>query len=167
MNSILRWWLIATLLMATAVRAETVSNLYEAESPVVGQGSEARAEAIRDAFARVLVKVSGDRGLLSNPEIDKLLKRASSYVQQYRYRMLQEDLAPSEADKPDRVLWVRFDERAVNRLLRQSGVPVWGDTRPTVLVWLGEERGAARSLLSLEQRARLKATLLYAADARG
>lgn len=167
MNSILRWWLIATLLTATAVRAETVSNLYEAESPVVGQGSEARAEGIRDAFARVLVKVSGDRGLLSNPEIDKLLQRASSYVQQYRYRMLQEESAPSEADKPDRLLWVRFDERAVNRLLRQNGVPVWGDTRPTVLVWLGEELGAARSLLSLEQRARLKATLQYAADARG
>lgn len=167
MISMRRWWLIATLLMASVAQAEKVNNLYEAESPVVGQSSEVRAEAIRDAFARVLVKVSGDRGLLSNPEIDELLQRASSYVQRYRYRMLPEERLSNEPDRPDRLLWVRFDERAVNRLLRESGVPVWGGTRPSVLVWLGEERGASRSLVSLEQQDDLRAALKRVAYARG
>lgn len=167
MIAIFRWWLSALLLLVSFAHAETVSNLYEAESPVVGQGSEARAEGIRDAFARVLVKVSGDRGLLSHPEIDGLLGRASSYIQQYRYRMLETEAAARESGQPDRLLWVRFDERAVNRLLRQSGIPVWGVTRPSVLIWLGEEQGAARSLVSLEQQSRLKATLTGVADARG
>jgi hypothetical protein len=167
----LRWWPIAALLLVSVAQAEVVSNLYEAEIPVVGQGSEARAEGIRDAFSRVLVKVSGDRGLLLHPEVDGLLARASSYIQQYRYRMLEPETGaeapPSDPEQPDRLLWVRFDDRAVNRLLRESGVPVWGGTRPSVLIWLGEERGAARSLLALEQQPRLKATLRQVADARG
>jgi uncharacterized protein len=144
--------------------AEKVGNLYEGETPVTGQGSEARAAGIRQAFAQVLVKVSGDRGLLSNPQIDGLLRQASSYVQQYRYRSLEY----SSVAAADRLLWVRFDERAVNRLLRETGVPVWGAaTRPSVLIWLGEESGASRSLVSLEQQTMLKATLNRVADERG
>ncbi len=165
MKILLRGWLIAALLLAPPLQAETVGNLYEAETPVAGQGSEARADGILEAFAQVLVKVSGDRALLSNPDIDKLLKRASSYVQQYRYRL--PGGGRGAEDTSGRLLWVRFDERAVNRLLRDSGVPVWGGTRPSVLVWLGEERGAARSLVSLEQQGDLKAALERTARARG
>ncbi len=163
MISILRWCLLAALCLATVVQAETVNNLYEAETPVMGQSGEARAAGIRDAFAQVLIKVSGDRGLLSNPQIGELLKRASSYVQQYRYRMLE----ASSGANSDRLLWVRFDERGVNRLLRQSGVPVWGGTRPSVLIWLGEEQGASRSLVSLERQGGLKSALEHAASDRG
>jgi uncharacterized protein len=161
-------WLLLLLLAVTPVsRAELVNQLYQAVAPVVGQGAEARADGIRNAFARVLVKVSGDRGLLSNPDIDKLLRRASSYVQQYRYQAL--DLAPDAVDagRPDRLLWVSFDERALNRVLRESGIPVWGATRPGVLVWLGEERGAARSLVAFEQQASLKAALVRVSNNRG
>jgi hypothetical protein len=154
---------LVALSLACAAQAETVSNLYEAESPVMGQSGEARAEGIQDAFARVLVKVSGDRGLLSNPEIGQLLKRASNYVQEYRYRMLETKSGASS----DRLLWVRFDQRAVNRLLRQSGVPVWGVTRPSVLIWLGEERGASRSLVSLERQGGLESVLNRVARDRG
>jgi hypothetical protein len=167
MTTIIRGWLLAILLMTSAAQAEMVANLYEAETPVVGQGGEARAEGIRQAFAQVLVKISGDRGLLSHPETDKLLQRASSYVQQYRYRMLKQGNGMIGTPNADRLLWVRFDERAVNRLLRKSGVPVWGGTRPSVLVWLGEEQGASRGLVSLEQQSILKSTIKQAAEERG
>jgi hypothetical protein len=163
MISILRWCLLAALWLASVSQAETVRNLYQAESPVMGQSGEVRAAGIQNAFAQVLVKVSGDRGLLSNPEIGQLLKRASSYVQQYRYRMLETQVS----DKADRLLWVSFDERGVNRLLRQSGIPVWGVTRPTVLIWLGEERGASRSLVSFERQGGLKSVVKRAAGDRG
>ena len=159
--------LFALLLVAQGVAAEQVGNLYEAESPVTGQDAEARADGIKNAFAQVLVKVSGDRGLLTNPDLDGLLRKASSYMQQYRYQML--DIEPEEIaeGEPDRMLWVRFDERAVNRLLRESGVPVWGTTRPSVLIWLGEESGTSRSLLSLERKPKLKNLIKQTADERG
>lgn len=159
--------LLLPILFTPATRADVVNNLYEAESPVVGQGGDARAAGIQDAFGKVLVKVSGDRELLSNPAVGNLLSKASSYVQEYRYRALDVDNTGAASNRPDRMLWVRFDERAVNRLLRKSGVPVWGATRPTVLVWLGEESGAARSLLSLEQQTGLKRTLQRVSDERG
>jgi len=162
-----RFFLLGLLILPAvpAVQAELVGTLYEAQAPVMGQSGDARAAGIKQAFAQVLVKVSGERSLLANPQIDTLLKRASGFVQQYRFRALGSgSVASPEAD---RLLWVRFDEREVNRLLRESGVPVWGATRPSVLLWLGEEAGASRSLISLEQQPRLKATLTRVAEARG
>lgn len=165
--SLLSWLLLPSLFCLQAAVAEQVGNLYEGEVPVTGQSSETRAAGIQQAFALVLVKVSGDRGLLSNPQIDGLLQRASSYVQQYRYRSLDDSPARVTAPEADRLLWVRFDDRAVNRLLRESGVPVWGTTRPSVLIWLGEESGAQRSLVSLEQQVALNNALNRVAGNRG
>ena len=163
----LLWLLLPSLFYLQTAAAEQVAKLYEGEVPVIGQNSEARATGIQQAFAQVLVKVSGDRGLLSNPQVDGLLRRASSYVQQYRYLSLEDSPAGVAAPEADRLLWVSFDERAVNRLLRESGVPVWGTTRPSVLIWLGEEAGASRALISLEQQTLLKNTLNRVAGSRG
>ncbi|MES9990569.1 MAG: DUF2066 domain-containing protein [Candidatus Thiodiazotropha sp.] len=159
--------LLLTLFSSPWVFAEKVGNLYEARVAVKGQSAQARAEGIRNAFARVMVKVSGDRGLLKHPEVSGILNKAASYVQQYRYLALEGSAKETSAEAADRLLWVRFDERAVNRLLRQSGVPVWGGTRPSVLVWLGQEQGARRDLLSLERERQLKRYLNRVAGSRG
>jgi hypothetical protein len=144
-----------------------VGNLYEAIIPVSGQGAQSRAEGIRNAFLRVMVKVSGDRGLPGNPDVSAITERASAYVQQYRYMAMETSGAEGPAESADRLLWVRFDERAVNRLLRESGVPVWGGTRPSILVWLGEEKGTRRDLLSVEQEPQLKRYLNHVGHTRG
>jgi uncharacterized protein len=147
--------------------AETVSNLYEAEVPVSGQTSEARAQGIREAFAAVLVKVSGDRSLVNNPDLSGLLNRASSLIQQYRYKSLPSRSGTAGAEYPDRLLWARFDARAVNRLLRESSIPVWGETRPSLLVWMGQETGTRRELISPERETSFKSELSQVAGARG
>ncbi|MEW8173261.1 MAG: DUF2066 domain-containing protein, partial [Candidatus Thiodiazotropha endolucinida] len=77
-----RWLMFsAALLSAPCVSAERVGELYQAEVPVHGQSAQARADGIRSAFASVIVKVSGDRGLLNHPEIPGVLKKASAYIQ--------------------------------------------------------------------------------------
>ncbi|MEW8051733.1 MAG: DUF2066 domain-containing protein [Candidatus Thiodiazotropha sp.] len=163
-----RWLLVlAALVSVPSASAERVGELYEAEVPVNGQSAQARAVGIRSAFASVIVKVSGDRGLLNHPEIPGILKKASAYVQQYRYKTLETASSEAAPDSPDRLLWVRFDERAVNRLLRQSGVPVWGGTRPSILVWLGQEQGPRRNLLSLERERQLRHYLNGVGKSRG
>ncbi|MBT3058578.1 MAG: DUF2066 domain-containing protein [gamma proteobacterium symbiont of Ctena orbiculata] len=159
--------LLLALLTAPWAAAEKVGNLYEAKIAVSGQSAQTRAEGIRKAFARVMVKVSGDRGLLNHPEVPGILNKATAYVQQYRYMELETGDKETSDDAPDRLLWVRFDERAVNRLLRESGVPVWGGTRPSVLVWLGQEQGARRDLLSLERERQLKRYLNQVGRSRG
>ncbi|MCU7934876.1 MAG: DUF2066 domain-containing protein [Candidatus Thiodiazotropha sp. (ex Dulcina madagascariensis)] len=164
----LRWlWLAAALLAWIPASAEPVGNLYEAEAPVLGQRADARAVGLRDAFAKVLVKVSGDRGLLNQPDLGRLLNKASGFVQQYRYKSLESPPADAAQATADRLLWVRFDKRAVNRLLRESGVPVWGETRPSILVWLGVEEGTRRGLTSPEHERLLRHRLNRVADTRG
>ncbi|MCU7889132.1 MAG: DUF2066 domain-containing protein [Candidatus Thiodiazotropha sp. (ex Lucinoma aequizonata)] len=144
-----------------------VEKLYEAQVPVVGQSAEARANGIRNAFSKVLVKVSGDRGLLNNPDLTRLLKKAAGLIQQYRYKSFKSTSTDTTSASPDRLLWVRFDERAVNRLLWESSVPVWGGTRPSILVWLSQEEGARRGLVSPEQEQYLKRQLNRVAGRRG
>jgi hypothetical protein len=163
-----RWLLVlVALLSAPLASAERVQKLYEAVIPVSGQSAQTRADGIRAAFASVIVKVSGDRGLLQHPEIPGILNKASAYIQQYRYKTLESVTGETAPDSPDRLLWVRFDKRAVNRLLRESGVPVWGGTRPSILVWLGQEQGPRRDLLSLERERRLRQHLERVGRSRG
>ena len=159
-----------TLLGPGIAGADRVADLYIAEIPVAGPGAEARAEAIRKAFARVLVKVTGDRNIASQAAATKLLRRAPSYVQQYRYRMLDTARAAktdSGNNMVDSLLWVSFDERAVNRFLRKNAVPVWGGSRPSTLVWIGLESGGSRRLLQPDQAPALRKAMKRAAASRG
>jgi len=166
----LRWSfvLLLWLLMHAVVRAEMVTDLYTAQTPVVGQGTEALAGGQREAFAKVLIKVSGDRGLPDKSAMAKELNQANRYVQRYSYRALEVE-ADSQASEeaPDRLLQVQFDEAAVNHLLLSKGAPVWGNVRPLVLIWLGIERGGRRSLFQSELEPDLGEALEQVADTRG
>ncbi len=168
------WLILLLLLWCTGAVAERVSGLYEAAVPVVGQGAEARAPAMREAFGQVLIKISGNRDLLLREDLVKRLKRAPRYVQQYRYRMLEQPLADDPAPVvdpenplPDRQLWVRFDEKAVNRLLREAGVPVWGGTRPSTLVWLTRDAKGRRTLYQQDMEPELATAVTETAEQRG
>ena len=157
------------LLLSTGIWGEQVADLYTADSPVSGQGAEARAEGLREAFAKVLVKVSGDRALPGKSAMAKELAKATSYVQQYAYRALdsQPEAGVDSEGVPDRLLRVQFDEAAINQLLRSKGMPVWGRARPLVLIWLGLEIGGQRSLFQAEVEPDLRETLEQIAGSRG
>lgn len=172
------------LLLALAggpAMAAQVSGLYEAEVPVEGQDTEQRNKAIVEAFRRVLVKVTGNRGIVHHPQLAGDIPKAPRYVQQYRYRLAPPEAPAAEPSLepetetaaapvpagPVRMLRVQFDQKAVDRLLRQRGMPVWGNTRPTALVWLAVERDGRRSLLSPEADGEALAGVLAAADERG
>lgn len=161
---------LASLLSGSAF-AETVVNLYEAEAPVVGQEAEARANGIREAFKKVLVKVSGNRALASSSKTAGLAKNANQFVQQYRYRLLaptQTGAAEPPAEgQPDMLLWVNFDERSVNQVLRQNDIPVWSRTRPSVLLWLGADQAGRRQLYQADGEQDLQAAIDRVSEERG
>lgn len=148
--------------LASPLRAEDVPGLYEAEVPVESQARDVREVALRVALQQVLVRVTGRRMVLSMADIEPLLEQAPRYVQQFRYQT-REVKGQSE---PQELLWVRFDKRAVDRLLHEQRLPVWGRTRPATLVWLVVDDRRERELLSndmdnparqiLEQQARLR-----------
>jgi hypothetical protein len=161
--------LLPLLLLHAVVRAEMVYDLYTAQTPVAGQGAEARAGGRREAFAKVLVKASGDRSLPGKSAIAKELSQANRYVRQYSYRALEDkpESGPEAEQAPDRLLRVQFDETAVNHLLRSKGIAVWGRARPLALIWLGVERDGRRGLFQPEAEPQLRAALEQIADERG
>lgn len=133
--------LITSILPISSVNADIVRHLYEAEVPVEGQGREERDYVVRQALKEILVRISGrnDAGVLAEDE--SFVPRPTLFVQQFRYRKFKPDEVipanPIDGAKPyTQKLWLRFTEKAVSKLLREQGFPVWGKTRPVTLVWL-------------------------------
>jgi hypothetical protein len=134
------------LLWVHGAWAAAAVDLYAAEAEVSGEGAEERNRAIGEAFAAVLVKLTGDRRVATRSGAEQLVAQAPGLVQQYRYR-----LADAQGEQPPlRYLWVRFDHLAVDRLLAERGWPVWRAPRPRLLVWLAVDEGGRRSLVNLD-----------------
>ena len=143
--------------VAASAIAVPVRGLYEARVPVADQSAALRDQALQQALAAVLVRVTGSRSL---PGAEPLLARAATLVQGYGY----------ETGTPGQglLLKAQFDARAVDALLRQQGLPVWGPNRLSHQVWLAlRDDGAARAVLDQAAAAARAEALLIAAEQRG
>lgn len=139
-------------LPGTAPRAGEVPDLYEAEVPVSDQEAAERERALGLALREVLSKVSGRREVGSNPVLAAAQGTPGRFVQQYRYRVA----AAAEASSPAREelrLWARFDADLVDGLVRDAGLPVWGRSRPALLVWLSIDTGGRREWVAADHDA--------------
>jgi hypothetical protein len=144
--------LIAFLVLvvgAPAFAAGEVRNLYEAEVAVANKDRKIRSEAFGLALLQVAVKVSGRRGAAASPVIVEAMESPDRFVQQFRYRNVAPVAGGNESpESPTLNLWVQFDAPAVDTLIREGGLPVWGRVRPSVLVLVAIESGGRRELLS-------------------
>lgn len=151
------------------VHAIRVPGLYAAEVIVVNQSPENRTAAIRACLSRVLVKLTGERDVSRIAELQPILEGAGQFVQQYRYREIRaESVVTSGQDLP--VQWrlaVKFDEENLNKSLRESGIPVWGWERPSILIWLALEQSNQRAFVEAEQVPELFEIMYRLADRRG
>ena len=128
-------------------RAAQVDWLYDAQVLVEGQDAEQRKQGIDEAFRKVLVRVTGNRSVLYAPELAERLGHGDRYLQQYRYQNVPPRRGGDVPPKgPRRLLKASFDPAAVDRALRNAGLPVWGANRPALLVWLGVEENRRRRL---------------------
>lgn len=123
-------------------------DLYETEVPVADQSAGARSAALAQAMSAVLLKVSGNSGVLAEESLQAEARNAARYVQQYRYRNAT---APSPTGE-SLLLWARFDAESVKRMLRQYGFAIWGTARPTLLVWLAVEEQGKREVVGANDR---------------
>ncbi|WP_422138460.1 DUF2066 domain-containing protein [Endozoicomonas sp. ALC020] len=136
--------LIFTLLLALLsiqLPAAEMNGLYRVGVPVTSQGNEEREAAIKQALSEVLVKVTGQRSTLSNEAVLQSLKNASALVRSFGYE--RRDTGSGQ----QLFLQVRFNEAAVNRLLRENDLGIWGSNRPDTIVWLAIEKQGGRQIL--------------------
>ncbi len=150
------------LLPLSPARAEVVPGLYAATIPVPDQERDTRTRALTDALREVLMRVSGrDLLTLMEPGVEMALALPTRHVQRYRYETRDID------GQRRLVLQVDFDPQAVNKVLRESGLPVWGRNRPGVLAWVAVDDRRGRKLLTGDSPANLREPIMAEAARRG
>ena len=154
-------------LISTA-HAAVVQGLYESEKVVPNQSGAARLEAMKSALVEVLAKISGRPDVGTAPDIAAALENPRDYIQQYRYQKIPENsYLSTEAVVGSQILWLQFDERAVNKLLQKNNLPVWGRTRPATLIWLAVEQEGAKFMIGSNAQEEIRYALENEARRRG
>lgn len=141
-------------LLLPPAMAEAVLSVRVA---VESQAPEVREQALKEAMAQVLLRLTGQDDV-AGQEAAALLERPGRYLQRYQY----ETQAGQQL-----MLLMQFDGMALRRALAVQGVETWSPDRPAVLVWLAVEQGGRRFLVGGEDGAEIRAQLQAAASRRG
>lgn len=131
--------------LSMLAHAVVVSDLYEVQVEVVDQSQSSRTLALNEALQQVLVKVSGSTETLQNETIQELTRQPESYVRSYSY---------SHNPVNDQLeLKVLFAQNLIDNILRQTQLPIWGRSRPLVLVWQAVEENQKRFIINTDKEA--------------
>jgi len=123
-----------------------VNDLYQASINVDSQNSGERKRALKQAMQAVLLKVGGQLSVLENNLLKKSLTTANSFITQYHYQQINRPISPSVNKQLSLV--VSFNEDKINKLFSQANLPIWGSLRPQVLLWIIDEQGLRRTIIS-------------------
>jgi len=141
-------FVIIAFLSSITLEAVEVKDLYQASVAINSQNSRDRAGALKKALAAVMIKVGGEKSVLDNEIIKKSLSNYRSYLSQYRYQQKLLQIADEQGNKKQLFLFASFNADKINQLFQQANLPLWGSLRPQVLLWLIDEQGLTRSIIS-------------------
>jgi len=163
---LLCWVFALSMSLAASARAAPVNWLYDVEVPVTDQTAEVRGAAFKQALLVALKRMSGLGEVPMNPAIAAALESPQRFYVEYRYR--EEDNPVSGATPPKLLLLsVRFAENAIQKLINDSGLPLWSSNRPTTLAWVVVAENGARTVLGANDRTVLSNALRSRARERG
>jgi len=137
--------LFLTFLFSAAAGAVEVKDLYQAKVPVSSQAKAERSRALKQALRSVIIKVSGQESAVENDTVKQAVANHRQYLSQYSYERVKNKL----------LLLASFDENKINALFGQANLSLWGNLRPQVLLWLVQEQGLSRTILSSSSRSPL------------
>jgi len=125
-------WLLAALLCACAALNEAVAvemtSLYTVEVPLDPGNPNAQRDAYDEALRQVLVRVTGSSAVSESEDVATLFPNPARFVRQYR-------------PGPDDTLIVSLDGQAIERVLREAELTIWGSDRPLTVIWLAVDWG--------------------------
>ena len=143
---------IASFLPFTAIEAVEVEDLYQASVTINSRNNTDRATALKEALAAVMVKVGGNKSVLDNKIIKKALIDYQLYLNQYRYQLKVIDtikpIIENQTPAKQLFLLASFNENKINQLFQQADLAIWGSLRPQILLWLVNEDGLTRKIMS-------------------
>jgi len=145
-------FVIASFLPFSAIEAVEVKDLYQASVTIKSRNNTDRAIALKEALAAIMVKVGGNKSVLANKIIKKSLLDYRLYLNQYRYQLKTlhtiKSTGENQAQSKQLFLLASFNEDKINQLFQQANLALWGSLRPQVLLWLVNEDGLTRTIMS-------------------
>jgi hypothetical protein len=130
--------------------AVVMEGLFEVEIPVPDESRAIRQAALADGLAEILVRISGDRSILQKIKPPSV----NAYVKQFRYIAIESEAADvteqDQANDPTiahHKLWVQYNTTRIMDLLRKNSVPIWGEHRSQVVIWLAVRDGTNQYIL--------------------
>ena len=111
-------------------------DIYRADTLVKSQSESERNAAARATFGELIVRVSGQRSALNHPAIKAAQSKAQNYLFGFSYKSSAEKVTVDGKTFPAVGLQLNYESQAIEKLLRDSQLPLWPATRPKVLVWL-------------------------------
>lgn len=169
--------LLIALPLGAPSQALQVQGLYSYQVAVANESEAERLRAFSEAFAAVIVKVTGTERALEEPSVARARSNAQSFVEAISYASETVPIPPpAAADATDaspgaapatgaasvatppiattreqRYVNVTFASALINELLTTAGVPIWDSNRPSVLVWMViQEVNGDRRLLTTD-----------------
>ena len=143
--------MIILLLSVAGAPAADAEKLYTAVAIVTGTGEENRQIGFRLAMEDVIVRVSGDHGLVASGVAKGMIERASDYVDSFSYRDRLEGIPIHDEqgtyDRPHD-LTVNFDPDKIDAELTSLGRQPWLAERPHLAVVLGVRNATLDFVLS-------------------
>ncbi|MBC8211092.1 MAG: DUF2066 domain-containing protein [Gammaproteobacteria bacterium] len=139
--------LVFLMLQSAGVRAALVEDLFTVELAVADQSTSLRLEVFNQALRDVIIKVSGTAQSIEHPGLSQPLRSSSRYVHQFRY-LTRKKAAENSFDSGQLYLRVAFNQEAIENLLRENDIPVWGKERPGTLFLLSYELEGRASVVS-------------------
>lgn len=145
---------LVLMMVAGSVQAVVVDRLYDAVVPVEDTGATARDDAFRDALRQVLLRLTGNSGRVrelvpvasGNGEGEQpegtLVEEPAQFIDAFSYQRNGDRLE----------LRASVSASALGRALADRKVPVWGVTRPRILVWFVVDDRGERQLVTRENR---------------
>lgn len=139
--------------------AVEVDNLYTGKILVTDKTRNTRIKAHRWAIEQVITKVSGDREILKNSTIRREVQnRTANYITSFAF----------ETDEQGRTFLVDvFDQNKIDGLLKSVGAAIWGQRRPTTVIWLAVEEGIQRNIIDKDLYPQITEFLYQSSDNRG
>jgi hypothetical protein len=133
------------LLLILGSGAAISADLYVARTLVTGQGEAGRQAGFATTLRQVLVKVSGDPTLASDPRVAAIAAEPAAFVAGFDYHDRMTGIpVHDEQGTRDRPydLTVSFDHSKVDAALGALGHAPWPEPRPPLAVFVDVETGA-------------------------
>ncbi len=131
---------LSILFMPAMALSATVTGLYNVSVPVENQSAASREAAVAEAYQQMIVRLSGQESSLDNDLLRQEASKAETHLTSLSYLRDEQGLLS---------LVVNFNPSSLRALFENAQAPVWGASRPSLLVLMAVETASGeRQVLS-------------------